>query len=206
MISNISKTSSFLVKNIFMKNISKVEVCHKQKFGLIGKLLNVKNKVITFSLNGKEASFESENIFSLVEKALKGSNKTEWFKEETVSILSSEVNKVIDAACEKYGKSIDKKEKESIFRKISSDITPIKLDPKCTQSSISHIIYNSEHFIKQTENLSFFSQSLDEKNKLRNMVNSRLTDLVFIKKFGGIDLNLLRQKTAKEVELRIKLK
>lgn len=205
MISDISRASSFLVKKICQKSIS-VDIVHEKKFGLIGKLLNIRNEVITFSFNGQKAKAETKSLFSLIDRAIEGSKKTEWFKEETVTLLSSEVNKVIDAASEKYGKVINEKDKKNIFHKISSEFSPLKLDPRCTQSSISQILYNSNYLSERMEKLSVFSQSHDEKNKLRNMVNSKLTDLIFMKKFGGIDLNLLRQKTAEEVALRIRLK
>lgn len=206
MILNVSRASSFLVKNICKKEIRNLEIHSERKYGFIGKLLNVKNEVITFSINGKKERFESKNIFSLIDSAVKGSDKTKWFKEETTSILSSEVNKTIDAACENHGFFINKKEKDDIFRKISSGFAPVKLDPKCTQSSISHILYNDKFLSKRIERLFVSSQYRDEKNKLRNIVNSRLTDQVFVKKFGGIDLNLLRQKTAEEIVRLVKLK
>lgn len=205
MISNISRASSFLVKKICSRKISNLEVRSEKKYGFIGNLLKIKNEVITFTFNGRKERFESKEIYSAIDKALKGSRKTEWFKEETISILSSEVNKTIDAACKQQGNIINNRKRDDIFRKISSSLGAVKLDPKCSQSSISQILYNNKSLSERIERLSAFSQSLDEKNKLKNIVNSRLTDQVFMRKFGGIDLNLLRQKIAEEMAFLVKL-
>lgn len=205
MTSNISRASSFLVKNICSRKISNLEVRSEKKYGFIGNLLKIKNEVITFTFNGRKERFESKEIYSAIDKALKGSRKTEWFKEETISILSSEVNKTIDAACKQQGNIINNRQRDDIFRKISSSLGAVKLDPKCSQSSISQILYNNKSLSERIERLSAFSQSLDEKNKLKNIVNSRLTDQVFMRKFGGIDLNLLRQKIAEEMAFLVKL-
>jgi len=202
--SNLSKASSYLVKKICSRKIENLGIEFAQKNGFIGNLLNIKNEVITFSFNGKKETFKSKDIYSVIDKALKGSRKTEWLKEETMKILSSEVNKTIDAACKELGYIINNKQKNDIFCKISSGIGKIKLDPKCTQSSISQILYNNKSVSERIERLSAFSQSRDEKNELTNTLNSVLTNRVFMKKFGGIDLNQLRENTAEAMVFLVK--
>lgn len=204
-----SATSSF-VKEICSRSVNDVSVRYEKKYGFIGRIFNVGNENITFSSKGGKASFKSKELFSIVDKAVKsvkgGNNKPEWFKQETINILSSEINKVIDAACRQYGNVISEREKSNIFHKLSSGLGEINLDQRCTQSSISHALYNNKSLSDKVEGLYMPSQPAIEKNKLRHLVNSKLTDVIFMRKFGGIDLNLLRQKTAEEVALLLKVK
>lgn len=200
------KQMSFFVKNTCDTKLFNMEICSGRKYGIAGKILKVKNEFISFSIGGKKEVFETKKILSVVDSALKENRKTEWLKEETINILSSEVNKTIDAACEIHGIIISSEEKNNIFRKISVGLGPIKLDPKCTQSSISQILYNNKTLSEKINRLSVSLQSREEQNKLSNIINTRLTDQVFMKKFGGIDLNILRKKTAEELALLVKLK
>lgn len=163
----IPKASSFLVKNICDRKLCNLEILSKNKYGFVGNFLKARNEVMTFSIGGVKEKFETKAILSSVDRALKDSCKTEWSREEKISIL---------------------------------------LDPKCTQSSISQILYNNKSLSEKIERLSVFSPSRDDKNKLRNIINTKLTDHVFMKKFGDIDLNILRKKTAEELARLIKQK
>ncbi|GLY63222.1 hypothetical protein Pcaca05_40790 [Pectobacterium carotovorum subsp. carotovorum] len=150
---------------------------------------------------------KKESLFSLVDKVVStaGVNKNnEWLKEETTSLLSREVNSIIDVACERYGFSIKEKDRAYIFNKISSGLGILKLDSKCTQSSIIHILRNDRCLLNKTERLFYKGMSLDEKCKLRNRINYELVNVIFMEKFGAIDLNFLRYNTAKEIALIMK--
>ncbi|MGL5969131.1 MAG: hypothetical protein ACRCZ6_18645 [Kluyvera sp.] len=202
----IPKASSFLVKNICDRKLCNLEILSKNKYGFVGNFLKARNEVMTFSIGGVKEKFETKAILSSVDRALKDSCKTEWSREEKISILSSEINKTIDAACEIHGRILNEKEKDDLFRRISSKFGSVELDLKCTQSSISQILYNNKSLSEKVERLSVFSPSRDDKNKLRNIINTKLTDHVFMKKFGDIDLNILRKKTAEELARLIKQK
>jgi len=204
MVTNISKASSFIVKNICDTDIKGMMISREKRKGLWQKITRTSNAVTTFSLNGQVAQFEDKKIFSIVDHALKVQNRKEWFKEETTNLFSAEINKVIDTACKKYGPIRDT-DRKNIFRKLSSEVDAT-LDQVCTQSSISHMLYNSQAVSKEVQKLYHPSHTRDEKNKINNLVNKKLTDIVYIKKFSGKAPDPVRTRAAEEMALLVKKK
>lgn len=205
MVSNFSKTSSDLVRILCDRPFNNLSIYHENKNGLLNKIFNVKNEGVVFSFNNKKVSFNCRHLFSVVDNALDGQSKNKWFIEETRSLLSSEINKVIDCAGRKYGKILNENDKKKIFDKMSSGIS-LELDPRCTQSSISQILINNKTLLARIESLYLSSQSCDEKNKLKNLINSELTNVIFMRKFGGVDLEILRRQAAEEIAFLMKKK
>ncbi|QQG28495.1 hypothetical protein JFY74_21080 [Pectobacterium carotovorum] len=207
MITNSLKPCSSFVRNICTRSVENVGFQYFKKQGVIDKYIGgVANDCIEVSFKNNFSIIKNKTLFSLIDKALFNTNKNEWFKDETISLLSSEVNRVIDVACDKYNFSINKEERGRIFNKISSGLGVIKLDPVCTQSSIMNILNNNKYISNKIECLYDKNQSSNEKNNLKNIVNHKLTDIVFMRKFGGIDMDTLRRNVADEISLIIRLK
>lgn len=79
-----------------------------------------------------------------------------------------------------------------------------KLDIRCAQSSILHVIDGSGYMRKKINQLYVDGMEREDKNKLKSFLNSELTALVYFEKYKGIDLAQLKEKTAIEIEKNFK--
>lgn len=196
------------LKYVIEKDLSTRGVCGlgfsiTNKNNIFGKLLRVKNRCVNVSFQGRSTDIKIDIIKSEVTKAVLNQNKKkdgEWLVQETVNLLSSEVNKVIDKACIRHEITIRNKEKEAIFQKITSGLgNSVVLNPKCAQSSIWQTIHGSKYVSNKVESLYYNKLSRVDRNALRSEINTRLTELVFEEGFGGISLSVLRKNAAREV-------
>ncbi|MBN3261772.1 hypothetical protein [Pectobacterium brasiliense] len=207
MATRISMASSSLAKGICSREIKDLAFTYVKK-SLIGFFTKgVANEYINISFKDKTVSIKKGNLFSSIDKAVStaGVNKkNEWFKEETINLLSCEINRIIDVSCKKNKFQIKEKDRSDIFNKISSGLGILKLDSKCTQSSIIQILNNDKNILNKIERLFHKEMPLSEQCQLRNRINDKLVNVIFMEKFGAIDLDILRYNTAKEISLIMK--
>lgn len=208
----ISKIHSSFVNDIRNRDINGVEILCGKQSNFFGRLIGIQNEYIDISINKKTITLENKKIFSLVDNAISTTRKTvgdkwdseKWLKDEAVTLQSSVVNKAIDTVCEKHSFKLNKNEKAFVFNKLSTR-QGVKLDSNCAQSNISQILHNNSYLTKKIESLYHKGQTRDEKNKLKNIVNSELTNLIFTKKFKNYDLKALKENAAEVITDLIKL-
>lgn len=161
--------------------------------------VNVREKNISIDLHKI-----NENLDKAISKS--GVYKPAWFCEETKSNISSTINKVIDRSCQEYNIGLSKNQKNRVFDNLARRLGGvIKLDPKCTQSSINQIINNDKYVSHKLDKLlSSKDITSGDKQKIKNIVKDRLTDLVFERKFDGVSLEHIREDTRREVLVQLR--
>lgn len=174
---------------------------------MIEKVTGIKNYTIDISYFGKVKSVNYRKISAEIDKVVSKNNedKKQWLSQETINLLSSEINKLIDKACIKYNVNINDNEKKDIFKKVSANLEiKEELNIKCAQSSIWQTIDGSGYMIGKINQLYNDEMTREDKNKLKAFFNSELTALIYFDKYKGIDLRQLKEKAAIEIEKKLK--
>ncbi|HHR5845543.1 TPA: hypothetical protein ACS7Y7_003776 [Providencia alcalifaciens] len=209
MFSSIGQSTCRMVNNPCIR--AAAEISFKQERnsgGILSRLFGVRREMLSVQVNNRNVNINITKVNKEVDKAIlhSGVHKPSWFCQETVTHLSAEVNKTIDRTCHQQAKNISNIQKERIFAHLSNRLASgVKLDSRCTQSSIGHILRNSSYVTHKLENLvSSRDMSSHEKNEIKNIVTSKLTDIVFEDKFGGVSVEQLRKDATREVEAQLK--
>ncbi|MEQ5075795.1 hypothetical protein ABN197_17845 [Providencia alcalifaciens] len=209
MFSAIGQSACRMVNNPCIR--AAAEISFKQERnsgGILGRLFGVRRDSLSVQVNNRITNINLTKVNKEVDKAIlcSGVYKPSWVCQETVTHLSAEVNKTIDRTCFQQAKDIGNAQKNRIFAHLSVKLgNGIQLDSRCTQSSIGHILRNSAYVSHKLENLvSSRDMNGREKNEIKNIVTSKLTDIVFENKFGGVSVEQLRKDAAREIETQLK--
>lgn len=210
MFSSIGQSTCRMVSNPCIRTAA-AEISFKQERnsgGILSRLFGVRRESLSIQVNNRSADINLTKVNKEIDKAIlrSGVYKPSWFCQETITHLSSEVNKTIDRTCHQQATNISNTQKNRVFFHLSVKLgNGVKLDPRCTQSSIGHILRNSSYITNKFENLvSSRDMSSCEKNEIKNILTSKLTDLVFENKFGGVSVEQVRRDAAREVEKQLK--
>ncbi len=209
MFSSIGQSTCRMVNNPCIR--AAAEISFKQERnsgGMLDRLFGVRRESLSVQVNNRITCISLTKVNKEVDKAIlrSGVYKPSWVCQETVTHLSAEVNKTIDRICHQQAKNISNIQKDRIFAHLSNRLgSGVKLDSRCTQSSIGHILRNNSYVTNKLENLvSSRDMSSHEKNEIKNIVTSKLTDIVFEDKFGGVSVEQLRKDATREVETQLK--
>ncbi|HHE6471145.1 TPA: hypothetical protein ACPFI9_003818 [Providencia rettgeri] len=181
----------------------------KRSVGFFNKLLGVRNECLSVRIGNNESLIDLKKVYKEVDCAIKHfggqENKGGWLCQETSSYLSSEINRTIDGSCLKNNVSITQNQKNRIFKKLFESLGGVvRLDPRCTQSSINHMMQNSRYVTGKIDKLALHeNMKLHDSCQLQNKVKYQLTDIIFEKKFGGVNAEQLRHETRREFQNQV---
>lgn len=190
------------MSTLSMRAVSGLSIKHEVgSRGGFSRLLGARNESLSVQLKQQSVSINLSKVSHEIDKAIRHSHvhKPAWFCQETISLLSAEVNKVIDSTCLKQGKTISNSQRNRIFDHLSAQLgSGIKLDPRCTQSSLVQMLSNSPYVSRKLDVLVSNSDlNCNEKNEVKNIVRNKLTSVIFENKFGGGSLDVLRSEAAR---------
>ncbi|BBG61944.1 hypothetical protein [Providencia rustigianii] len=171
--------------------------------GFFSRLFGVRNDLLSVQVNRNCSSINVNKVNKEIDRAIRNAHvhKPAWLCQETQQLLSAEINKIIDQVCLQQGRSLTSVQKNRVFGNISDKLgCGVKLDPRCTQSSISQMLNNSSYVSRKLDDLVSHSDlNRREKNEVKNIVTSQLTSVIFEHKFGGVSLDVLRADAMREV-------
>ena len=209
MFSSIGQSTCRMVNNPCIRVAAEISFKQERNSGgILSRLFGVRRESLSVQVNSRSVSINLTKVNKEVDKAIlcSGVYKPSWLCQETVTHLSAEVNKTIDRACLQQAKDISSAQKNRVFSRISVKLgNGIQLDSRCTQSSIGHMLRNSTYVSHKIDRLvSSGDMNGREKNEIKNIVTSKLTDIVFEEKFGGVSVEQLRKDAAREVDTQLK--
>ncbi len=171
--------------------------------GVFSRLFGMRNDSLSVQVNRSHSSININKVNKEIDRAIRHAHvhKPAWLCQETQNLLSAEINKTIDQVCLQQGRSLTNAQKNRVFGNISDKLgCGVKLDPRCTQSSIGQILSNSSYVSRKIDDLVSHSDlNRREKNEVKNIVTSKLTSIIFENKFGGVSLDVLRADAMRSV-------
>ncbi|HHR5887061.1 TPA: hypothetical protein ACS78C_003410 [Providencia alcalifaciens] len=171
--------------------------------GVFSRLLGARNESLSVQVSRYHSSINVNKVNQEIDRAIRHAHihKPAWVCQETQSLLSAEINKIIDRVCLQQGQSLTNAQRNRVFLNISDKLgSGVRLDPRCTQSSIAQMVNNSPYVSRKLDSLVSNSDlNGREKNEVKNIVTSKLTSVIFENKFGGVNLDTLRADTIRVV-------
>lgn len=148
-------------------NIHGLSIAHKKinPQPLTDNIVWMKNDFyhISYENNNSQLDFTAfyDDVINYITSVNKGNNFHLWREEEKVTYISSVLNKEVDTQVSNKQINLSKEDKEDIFNRLNNElgVYNFKLNSKCAQSSIKHIVltlmYKNESlydFINKTAN------------------------------------------------------
>lgn len=177
-----------------------VSVSIGKKTKLFSSVKGISNTFIEVSCAKNKAQINYERLTKALHEKVMACNtgkEKEWFQEEKTSLLSSEVNRTIDLVCRETSNNFREQDRNIIFNKMTK-LLDVELDPRCTQSSIKQALLGNKYLMKKIDAVNKKEPLAPQKNARKNFMVDQITDRIFEKEFGGVNLSTLRNKVAQE--------
>nr|WP_318383462.1 hypothetical protein [uncultured Enterobacter sp.] len=164
--------------------------------------MGISNTHIKLTHNQNRVDINYNKLTSSLNKTISKFNETaaarqQWIKQENTTLVSAEVNRIIDLACIKTQAKLDHAEKAAIFDKIASTFD-VDTDMNCAQSSIKQVLSTNAYLQKKLDQLHEKGVSPETKCTVNNFAVNRIVDKIYQREYGGVQLSAIRDKTAQE--------
>lgn len=195
---NITQSAYRLANTCFRQTVNVSFHVERRNPSFFSQLFCVRNasERLCINVHDRSSHVNLRKVYQDIDNAIyrSGQYKPEWVCQETVNVLSAEVNNVIDLCRKKYHVNFTENQKRRVFDNISSRLGGvIHLDPKCTQSSIDRAVTNSSYVSRKIDILvGNRSRSPCEMAQISDQVKNKLVGLVFENKFDGVNLEQVR--------------